>query len=89
MMQRRYNMHSHCFILYSFSCVLFATGASKIVWGLLLVLRIVYSKKSIRDSMLQVGRRITCAARLRATALALSGDEAQHVQFRRKRAAPS
>ena len=58
MMMRWYNMHSHCFILYSFSCILFATGASKIVWGLLLSLRIVYSKESIRDSMLQVGRRI-------------------------------
>ena len=32
MMQRWYNMHSHCFILYSFSCILFATGASKIVY---------------------------------------------------------
>ena len=58
MMQRWYNMHSHCFLLYSFSCILFATGASKIVRGLLLSLRIVYSKESIRDSMLQVGRRI-------------------------------
>ena len=58
MMQRWCNMHSHCFILYSFSCILLATGASKIVRGLLLSLRIVYSKESIRDSMLQVGRRI-------------------------------
>ena len=52
-------MHSHCFILYSFSCILFATGASKVVWGLLLSLRIVYSKETIRESVLQVGRRIT------------------------------
>ena len=58
MMQRWYNMHSHCFLLYSFSCILFATGASSLVWGLLLSMRIVYNKEAIRDSMLQVGRRI-------------------------------
>ena len=58
MMMRRYNMHSDCFMLYAFSCILFATGASKIAWGLLLSLRIVYSKETIRESMLQVGRRI-------------------------------
>jgi len=58
MMQRWYNMHSHCFLLYSFSCILFATGASELVWGLLLSMRIVYSKETIRESMLQVGRRI-------------------------------
>ena len=57
-MQRWYNMHSHCFLLYSFSCILFATGASEFVWGLLLSMRVVYSKEIIRDSMLQVGRRI-------------------------------
>ena len=51
-------MQSHCFILYASSCILFATGASKIVRGLLLSLRIVYSKETIRESMLQVGRRI-------------------------------
>ena len=51
-------MHSHCFLLYSFSCILFATGASSLVWGLLLSMRIVYNKEAIRDSMLQVGRRI-------------------------------
>ena len=45
MMQRWYNMHSHCFLLYSFSCILFATGASSIVRGLLLSMRIVYSKR--------------------------------------------
>ena len=28
------------------------------MWGLLLSLRIVYSKESIRESMLQIGRRI-------------------------------
>ena len=57
-MQRWYNLHSHCFLLYSFSCILFATGASVFVWGLLLSMRIVYSKEIIRDSMMQVGRRI-------------------------------
>ena len=57
MMMRWYNIHSQCFILYSFLYILFAMGASKIVWGLLLSLRIVYSKESIRESMLQVGRR--------------------------------
>ena len=57
MMMRWYNMHSHCFILYTFSCILFATGASKIARGLLLSLRIVYSKETIRESMLQVGRQ--------------------------------
>ena len=55
MMQRWYNMHSHCFLLYSFSCTLFATGASSIVRGLLLSIRIVYSKETMRDSMLLVG----------------------------------
>ena len=58
MMQRWYNMHSHCFLLYSFSCILFATGASELVWGLLLSMRIVYNKDIVSDSMLQVGRRI-------------------------------
>ena len=60
MMQRwyNYNVHSHCFLLYSFSCILLAMGASELVWGLLLSMRIVYSKEIIRDSMLQVGRRI-------------------------------
>ena len=57
-MQRWYNTHSHCFLLYSFSCILFATGASEFVWGLLLSMRVVYSKEIIRDSILQVGRRI-------------------------------
>ena len=51
-------MQSHCFILYASSCILFATGASKIMRGLLLSLRIVYSKETIRESALQVGRRI-------------------------------
>ena len=58
MMQRWCNMHSHCFLPYSFSCIFFATGASELVWGLLLSMRIVYCKESIRESMLQVGRRI-------------------------------
>ena len=58
MMMRWYNMHSHCFILYAFSCILLATGAGKFVWGMLLSLRIVYSKESIRASMLQVGSQI-------------------------------
>jgi len=58
MMMRWCNMHSHCFILYAFSCINFATGARSIVRGLLLSLRIVYSKETIRESMLQVGRRI-------------------------------
>ena len=57
-MQRWFNMHSHCFLLYSLSCILFATGTSEFVWGLLLSMRIVYCKESIRESMLQVGRRI-------------------------------
>ena len=48
MMMRWYSMHSHCFILYAFSCILLATGASKLVWRLLLSLRIVYSKEPIR-----------------------------------------
>ena len=58
MMQRWYNLHNHCFLLYSFSCILFATGASELVWRLLLSIRIVYSKDIMRDSMMQVGRRI-------------------------------
>ena len=58
MMMRWYSMHSHCFILYSFSRILFVTGASSIVWGFLLSLRIVYSKETIRKSMLQAGQRI-------------------------------
>ena len=49
-------MHSHCFILYAFSCLLFATGASGIVWDLLLNLRNVHSKRTIKESMLQIGQ---------------------------------
>lgn len=59
LMLRWYNMHSHCFILYALSCLLLATGASGIVWDLLLSLRIVYSKQTIKDSMLQIGHNIT------------------------------
>jgi hypothetical protein len=58
-MLRWYNMHTHCFILYALSCLLLATGASGIVWDLLLSLRIVYSKQTIKDSMLQIGHKIT------------------------------
>ena len=52
LMLRWYNMHSHCFILYALSCLLLATGASGIVWDLLLNLRIVYSKRTIKEPML-------------------------------------
>ena len=59
LMQRWFNMHSHCFILYALSCLLLATGASGIVWDLLLSLRVVYNKQAIKDSMLQIGHKIT------------------------------
>ena len=59
LMLRWYNIHSHCFILYALSCLLFATGASGIVWDLLLSLRIVYSKQATNDSMLEIGHKIT------------------------------
>ena len=52
-------MHSLCFILYALSCLLLATGASGIVWDLLLNLRIVHSKRAIKKSMLQIGHKIT------------------------------
>ena len=59
LMMRWCNMHSHCFIMHAFSCLLLATGASGIVWELLLNLRIVYSKRTIKESMLQIGHKIT------------------------------
>ena len=49
LMMRWYNMHTHCFILYAVSCLLFATGARGIVWELLLNLRIVHSKRTIKE----------------------------------------
>ena len=52
-------MHSHCSILYAFSCLLFATGASGVVWELLFNLRIVHSKRTIKEPMLQIGHKIT------------------------------
>ena len=58
MMMRWYNMHSHCFFLYALSCIFFATGLSEFAWNLLQSMRIVYSKDSIRDSMLQIGRQM-------------------------------
>ena len=51
-------MHSHCFVLYAFSCILLATGTSEFVWEMLRCLRIVYSKESIKESMLQTGRQM-------------------------------
>ena len=59
LMMRWCNMHSHCFIMHAFSCLLLATGASGIVWELFLNLRIVYSKRTIKESMLQIGHKIT------------------------------
>ena len=56
---RWYKTHSHCFILYVLSCLLLATGARGIVWELRLNLRIVYSKRSIKEPMLQIGHKIT------------------------------
>ena len=58
MMMRWYNMHSHCFVLYVISCILLATGTSEFIWQMLRCLRIVYSKESIKESMLQTGRQM-------------------------------
>lgn len=57
-MQRWYNMHSHCFMLYALSCVMLATGTGGFVWNLLLSMRIVYNKQTIKESMVQIGRKI-------------------------------
>ena len=61
-------MHSHCFILYAFSCLLFATGASSIVWELFLNLRIVHSKRTTKESILQIGQVELRAGKIRALA---------------------
>ena len=59
LMMRWCNIHSHCFILYALPCLLLATGASGIVWDLLLNLRIVHSKRATKEPMLQIGHKIT------------------------------
>ena len=42
----------------AFSCLLLATRASGIVWELLLNLRMVHSKRTTKESMLQIGHKI-------------------------------